>query len=55
MNITNADDKIIKGTYQSKYEGNVELDKLVLSQYLNNEIFEFVDAIDKKGYVFAND
>ena len=35
MNITNVDDKIIKGTYQEVYGEDVELDSLTQDKYLN--------------------
>jgi cysteinyl-tRNA synthetase len=95
-NITDVDDKIIKGTYQNFYgekliPDDYDLDKLDSSMYLNNqhfsdftnkwekkffddmdnmkirqpnivarvteyiqEMFELVDAINKKGFTFEN-
>lgn len=95
-NITNVDDKIIKGTYQNFYGDQVipddyDLNNLDPSKYLDNqqfidyadmwekkffdvmdsmrirrpnivsrvteyieEIFEFVDAIDKRGFAFED-
>lgn len=93
MNITNVDDKIIKGCYQKEYNNeSIDLDTLEPEQYLLNqkfidyadyweqnffemmdkvgirrpnivsrvteyidEIIEFVDAIDKKGFAFEHD
>jgi cysteinyl-tRNA synthetase len=95
-NITNVDDKIIKGTYQNFYGNQIipddyDLNKLDPSKYLDNqqfinyadkwekkffdvmdsmrirrpnivsrvteyiqEVFEFVDVIDKRGFAFED-
>ena len=50
MNITNVDDKIIKGTYEKEYGDDINLESLTEDKYLDNQ--KFVDFANYWEYDF---